>query len=120
MFHYLVSSKHSNRLPNISCIITLVLFSASVTSVSIFGTAKTALIENIESNLNSSTNQVLIMHIIHMLLPYINLFAYMSLTSLAFQILIDIPSVTSLLQKLTKIWFTNALFLFLNTHKEFF
>lgn len=49
MFHYLVSSKHSNRLPNISCIITLVLFSASVTSVSIFGTAKTALIENIES-----------------------------------------------------------------------
>lgn len=68
MFHYLVSSKHGNRLPNISCIITLVLFSASVTSVSIFGTAKTALIENIESNLNSSTNQVLIMHIIHMLL----------------------------------------------------
>lgn len=68
MFHYLVSSKHSNRLPNISCIITLVLFSASVTSVSIFGTAKTALIENTESNLNSSTNQVLIMHIIHMLL----------------------------------------------------
>lgn len=56
MFYYFVSSKYSNRLLNILCIIILVLFLVSVIFVFIFGIVKIVLIENIESNLNSFIN----------------------------------------------------------------
>lgn len=56
MFYYFVSSKYSNRLLNILCIIILVLFLVSVIFVFIFGIVKIVLIEDIESNLNSFIN----------------------------------------------------------------
>lgn len=56
MFYNFVSSKYSNRLLNILCIIILVLFLVSVIFVFIFGIVKIVLIENIESNLNSFIN----------------------------------------------------------------